>query len=158
MSDVELRIRRYQPADREAVRELHAAALRAVGALAGAGPWDDDLDEIERVYLDDGGEFLVGVLDGRVVAMGALRRTAPARAELKRMRVEPALQGRGFGGAMLLALEGRAVELGYETLHLDTSTRQDAARHLYERHRYREVGRTEWRGMEILLYEKTLPA
>ena len=60
-----LRIRRYEPRDKRAVRRLHDDALNEVGAHLGSGPWDDDLDEIESVYLDQGGEFLVGVLDGR---------------------------------------------------------------------------------------------
>jgi hypothetical protein len=62
---------------------------RRGGAHLGNGPWDDDLHEIEAAYLRSGGEFLVGVLDGKVVAMGTLRRISPGKAEIKRMRVGP---------------------------------------------------------------------
>jgi GNAT superfamily N-acetyltransferase len=93
------------------------------------------------VYLESGGEFLVGVLDGEVVAMGALRRVPRDAAEIKRMRVRPGLQGRGFGQAMLDALHRRAAELGYSTLRLDTTVQQRADRHLYVKNGYREVGR-----------------
>lgn len=57
---------------------------------------------------------------------------------------------------MLTALEGRAVELGYETLHLDTAVRQTAARRLYERNGYREAYRAEKGGMDCVFYEKSL--
>lgn len=45
-------IRRYRLMNRQAVWDLHHTALRDVGAHLGVGPWDDDLRDIERVYLD----------------------------------------------------------------------------------------------------------
>ena len=58
-----LQVRRYEPGDKRAVRRLHDDALNEVGAHLGSGPWDDDLHEIENVYLDADGGFLVGVLE-----------------------------------------------------------------------------------------------
>jgi hypothetical protein len=82
-------LRRYESTDHPAVWELHKIALDAVGANAGNGPWNDDLRQIEAVYLQSGGDFLVGICEGRLVAMGALKRTDTDRAEIKRMRVHP---------------------------------------------------------------------
>ena len=151
-----LTIRRYAPADRAAVEYLHVFALQQAGAYLGRGPWDDDLYAIEEVYLNDGGDFLVGEYEGVLVAMGALRRTSPTRAEIKRMRVHPAYQRRGFGLLMLIELESRARALGYTTLHLDTSTVQLAAQRLYEKHGFRETGREIFQRFENILYEKEL--
>ena len=148
-------IRRYRPGDREAVRKLHDAALNDVGAHLGTGPWDGDLDAIESVYLENGGEFLVGVLGGEVVAMGALRRDPGGRAWITRMRVSPRLQGQGIGQNLLDALHRRAQELGYESLHLDTTAGQTAARRLYEKNGYRETGRGQVGPFECLYYERT---
>lgn len=147
-------IRRYEPDDREAVRRLHDEALNDVGAHLGDGYWDADLDAIESVYLRDGGEFLVGVLEGRVVAMGALRRDPDGRAWITRMRVAPRLQGRGIGQTLLDGLHRRAAELGYETLHLDTTVGQTAARRLYEKNGYTETGRGTVGPFECLYYER----
>jgi GNAT superfamily N-acetyltransferase len=149
-----LHIRRYEPGDKRAVRRLHDDALNEVGAHMGSGPWDEDLDEIEDVYLGSGGEFLVGILEGEVVAMGALRRLPSDAAEVKRMRVRPNLQGRGYGQAMLDALHRRAAELGYSTLRLDTTVQQLAARHLYLENGYREVRRGSIGPFECVFYEK----
>ncbi|MDP9439258.1 MAG: GNAT family N-acetyltransferase [Actinomycetota bacterium] len=154
MRDEGLRIRRYEAGDREAVWRLHNEALDEVGAHLGNGAWDDDLHEIEAAYLKTGGEFLVGVLDGGVVAMGALRRVSPEEAEIKRMRVEPTLQGRGHGQALLDALHRRAEQLGYSTLRLDTAVRQRAARGLYERNGYREVRRGRIGPFDCVFYER----
>jgi GNAT superfamily N-acetyltransferase len=149
-----LHIRRYEPGDKRAVRRLHDEALNEVGAHLGSGPWDEDLDEIEGVYLESGGEFLVGILGGEVVAMGALRRMSPHAAEVKRMRVKPALQGCGYGQTLLDTLHDRAAELGYSTLQLDTTVQQRAARRLYLKNGYREVGRGGIGPFDCILYER----
>jgi hypothetical protein len=83
-------IRRYQPGDNGAVRELHVLALQPTGAIWDDGPWDQDLENIEGVYLANRGEFLVGTQEDRLVAMGALRCIDDTRAEIKRMRFSTA--------------------------------------------------------------------
>jgi GNAT superfamily N-acetyltransferase len=133
---------------------LHDDALNEVGAHLGTGPWDDDLDDIEGVYLGSGGEFLVGILEGEIVAMGAIRQVSPDAAEVKRMRVRPGLQGRGYGQAMLDALHRRAADLGYTTLHLDTTVQQRVARRLYLKNGYREVGRGSIGPFSCIFYER----
>ncbi len=158
-------LRRYTPADQEAVEHLHVFALQQMGAYLGRGPWDDDVYAIEEVYLKHQGEFLIGEEDGRLVAMGALKRSSPERAEIKRMRVFAEYQRRGYGQLILSALEARARELGYRTLHLDTSVVQVPAQKLYEKNGFREVGRDRYRQhtsedteqmLEVILYEKQL--
>jgi ribosomal protein S18 acetylase RimI-like enzyme len=149
-------LRRYTPADREAVEYLHVHVIQQAGAYLGRGPWDDDVYAIEETYLNNQGEFLIGEWDSVFVAMGALRRTSPKRAEIKRMRVHPDYQGRGLGQIILNELEAHARILGYKTLHLDTSVVQFAAQRLYEKNGYREVGRDIYNDLEVILYEKAL--
>src|ERR1017187_302635 len=116
-----LTIRRYQPSDHATVCELHKTALLAAGAYIEGSAFDVDLDQIEAIYLNGFGEFLIGTIQDRVVAIGALRRTGPDRAEIKRMRVHADYQRQGFGQAIYNELEKRAHELGYSLLHLDTA-------------------------------------
>ena len=160
-----LTLRRYTADDQEVVEQLHVFALQQTGAYLGRGPWDDDVYAIEDVYLKNQGEFLIGECDGLFVAMGALKRTNSQRAEIKRMRVHPDYQGRGYGQFLLDELEVRARALGYQTLHLDTSTLQISAQKLYEKNGFREVGRATYRQeigkdtyqpLEVILYEKQL--
>ncbi|HLI91823.1 MAG TPA: GNAT family N-acetyltransferase [Ktedonobacteraceae bacterium] len=158
-------LRRYTPADQQAVEHLHVLAIQQIGAYLGRGPWDDDIYAIEEVYLKNQGEFLIGECDGLFVAMGALKRTSPERAEIKRMRVYPEYQRRGYGQIILSELEARARALGYRVLHLDTAIVQIPAQKLYEKNGYREVGRTilqqqvgkdTYQPLEVILYEKQL--
>src|SRR5438445_7359847 len=99
---------------------LHNGALAATGAHAGHGPWDDELHKITEQYVNQGGIFLVGLLEEKLVAMGALKRVDSTIGEIKRMRVAPAYQRRGYGTAILISLEQRARELGIVRLTLDT--------------------------------------
>ena len=149
-------LRRYQPTDLEAVEYLHVYAIQQAGAYLGRGPWDDDVYNIEAAYLDNHGEFLIGEWDGVFVAMGAFHRTGQGRAEIKRMRVHPDYQGRGFGQFILSELEIRARAMGYKTLHLDTSVVQVPAQKLYEKNGFHEVGRAIYGNFEVILYEKQL--
>src|SRR5262249_7004930 len=148
-------IRGYQQADHDAVGALHKLALQDTGADLGDGPWDDDLSQIEHVYLNHQGEFLVGVFDGRIVAMGALRRTTAERAEIMRMRVHPDFQRRGFGQMILEALEARALALGYIVLHLDTLTVRVAAQHLYRKNGFKQLEKTRViQDFTVICFEK----
>jgi ribosomal protein S18 acetylase RimI-like enzyme len=149
-----LRVRPYRPEDREIVLRLHEIGLRETGTFVEGWDLDEDLLDIEGAYLNGSGEFLVGVLDGRIVAIGALKRIAPGQAEIKRVRVDPAFQRRGFGQTMLDALEECATQLGYATLHLDTTVQQQAARRLYTKNGYREVRRDRMGPFECVFYEK----
>jgi N-acetylglutamate synthase-like GNAT family acetyltransferase len=144
-----LQLRQFRAADEAAVHELHEVAQDGILAPA-------DLSAIPDAYLTAGGDFLVGEIDGELVAMGALRRVSSASAEIKRMRVHPRWQGQGFGRELLDRLEARARELGFTTLRLDTTTRQHAARALYEDAGYRMVGTGQENGFELVYYEKRL--
>ena len=151
-----MKIRRYQETDHDQVWDLHNLALEAAGAHPGSGAWDEDLHNVSQEYVDGGGDFLVGTHDNLIVAIGALKRSSSDRAEIKRMRVYPDFQRRGLGLLVLRALEARATELGYVTLHLSTTVQQIAARRLYARSGYLEVGRSTVKGFNIVHFEKRL--
>jgi len=131
-------------------------AIQQAEVYLGRGPWDDDVYAIEEHYLNNNGEFLIGEIDGHIVAMGAFRRTASTRAEIMRMRVHPDYQGQGFKQQILSELEIRARARGYTTLYLHTSMVQIAALKLYEKHGYHEGGREMYHHLQIVLYEKSL--
>ncbi len=149
-----MEVRRYRASDHDVVWDLHNVALNEVGAHAGNGPWDDDLHRIEAEYLDAGGEFYVGIIDGHIVAMGALKRLTDTRAEICRMRVHPDFQRRGLGTRILSRLEERARELGFRTLTLETTAGQVAAIGMYTKAGYVEVGRGRKLGFEVVAFEK----
>ena len=152
-----LNIRKYRPSDKDAVWDLHYLALEPTGAMLPGGPWiDDDLNDIKNQYINDNGTFLVGVLNKKIVCMGALKKKSDSRAEIKRMRVHPDFQRTGYGQIILNKLEEKARQLGYTELCLDTTTKQIPAQKLYEKNDYHEVRRTKYAGLEIIFYEKKI--
>ncbi len=152
-----LEIRSYTKSDLESVKNLHRVALEATSAYIKSGIWDNDLQNIEGVYFENNGVFLVGLLDSQIAAMGALRKVSSEKGEIKRMRVLPQFQGNGFGQAMLDVLEIEALERGYKVLCLDTTVVQVVAQKMYLKNGYIEIRRTKLGfPLETIFYEKNL--
>ncbi|MEV0588445.1 GNAT family N-acetyltransferase [Nonomuraea sp. NPDC050310] len=152
-----MKIRRYRWSDLDTIKALHQVCLAGVGLFPGDGVYyDDDFPRIHELYLAAGGDFLVGECERRVVAMGGLKPIEPGVVELCRLRVHPEFQGRGFGDAMLTALEERAAELGFQRVRGDTTLNQPAALALYARHGWQEVGRQQVGDLVVVYGEKPL--
>jgi GNAT superfamily N-acetyltransferase len=100
---------------------LHRAAIADLPIGIDPMVEASDLMDIEAVYLDTGGEFLVGLLGGEVVAVGGFKLRGHGVAELKRMRVAKELQGQGIGSRLLAELERRARDCGITQLTLETA-------------------------------------
>lgn len=148
-------IRRFEAPDRDAVWRLHKLAVAQAEAFA-ADDYFADLNDVESVYLRDRGEFLVGSLDGHVVAMGAFQPRSDDVAEILRMRVDPAFQRAGLGRALLNALETRARQSSFKLLKLQTTVVQVAAQRFYESQGYVKTGRGNAEGYEVIRYEKRI--
>ena len=148
-------IRQFKTHDTKEVYELHIKSMRAVGAFR-EGPWDEDFKDIETVYIKTGGDFYVGEYDGKIVAMVALKKETDDRAELKRLRVDPEFQGKGFGQRMLERIFSRAEELGFKKLELDVMPIQVPAIHLYEKNGFKKVREGDRFGFACIYYEKML--
>ena len=100
------------------------------GLGTGAAPAD---------FAPPGGAFLVIYADGKPVAGGGVKRDEDGVAEIKRMYVAPEARRQGLGRRLLEELEGKARELGYARIRLDTGARQPHAQALYERSGYHPI-------------------
>ena len=87
------------------------------------------------------GLFLIAQLDGRPLGCGALKVKGGALGEIKRMWVAPDARGLGVAQRLLEALEKHAVQMGLDTLQLDTNRALKEAHALYTRNGYREIPR-----------------
>jgi len=172
----DLHMRRYRAADHAVVLDLHREGLAQVGLRPGDGVYyDHDFFRMEDIYLCNDGEFIVGELDGRIVAMGGLRRAdlvpgGSARAfggyvpgapkldavEMVRLRVSPSVQRRGYGTAVVRALEERAADFGYRVLRADTTELQGPALALYRNFGWSETKREVIGGIVNIYLEKRL--
>jgi ribosomal protein S18 acetylase RimI-like enzyme len=150
-----LKIRRYQPQDNKAVKELHYAGLAQFGVAV--DPYhDSDLDDIENIYINNHGDFLVGLEGGEIVAMGAIRKVSETCGEIKRIRVRQDCQRRGYGQTILLKLMEIAAALGYTELRLDTVAHNTPARRLFEMFGFTKTHRGKVGDYELIFYGKRL--
>ncbi|WP_285752676.1 GNAT family N-acetyltransferase [Lentzea sp. NBRC 105346] len=86
------------------------------------------------------GYFAVGYLDEVPIACGGWRaRPEMGAAEIKRMYVVEAFQGRGLSRTFLAHLEATAKNAGHSRMILETGTKQPEAIGLYESSGYAEI-------------------
>ena len=147
-------VRPARPSDPEAIVAVNAAGWRVGyrGIVSDArlarlpiARWRSEVRA--GLARPSGDSFsLVGELGGAFG--GYCYVAAPARdgdlgreaAELVAIYVEPALWGRGVGGALIAAAEEEAVARGYEEMSLWTFTENDRARGFYQRRGWRADG------------------
>jgi GNAT superfamily N-acetyltransferase len=154
--DAPMRLIRYRDDYREPLLALHRTALE--GFCLGMSQQEDEADlmAIKQVYLSSGGEFLIGLLGDRLIAMGGFKRLTQTSAELRRMRVERELQGRGHGTQLLRELERLAFQSGIRTVCLAAARRRPLTLEFYRKHGYQETGSGFYGEVETVRFSKTL--
>lgn len=147
---------RYQPEYQEPMLALHRSAIE--GFTLGMSQQQDEADlvAVEDVYLRSRGEFPLGFIGEKLIAMGGFKRLSENSAELRRMRIARDLQGRGYGTLMLRELERRAVQSGIRTLCLDTARRRPLTLEFYRKHGYKESGQSFYGAVETVQFSKSL--
>jgi GNAT superfamily N-acetyltransferase len=147
---------RYRAEYQEPMLALHRSAIE--GFTLGMSQQQDEADllAVEDVYLRNRGEFLLGLLGERLVAMGGYKWLSEGSAELRRMRIARDLQGQGYGTLILRELEQRAFVSGIRTLSLDTARRRPLTLEFYRKHGYQESGQSFYGAVETVQFSKTL--
>jgi GNAT superfamily N-acetyltransferase len=154
--DNNLIIREYQNEDNTQIINLHRLVVQKENVYRGAGIWEEDLRDIENVYLKNNGAFLVGLIDKKIIAMAGLLKKDNKTAEVVRMRVHPNYQGKGFGKIMLLKIEQKAKNLRYKELVLETDQRLKNATQLYLKNGYVFWKEEYLNGFNCFWYRKNL--
>lgn len=131
-------VRRYKSTDKEKIKELYK--LASVHSEIGYrnGPWEADFDDMEGHYFN-GGEFLVGLIDDEVVAIGGYRKMPNNIGQIRRMRVHPNHRRKGYAQQIIQKLEEVAKKNKISELQLKTSMQQKMAQGLYEKNGYTKM-------------------
>jgi GNAT superfamily N-acetyltransferase len=83
-------------------------------------------------------------------------RLSDTSAELRRMRIEPEFQGKGYGRQLLRELERLAFQSGIRAVCLDTARRRPLTLEFYRKHGYQETGRGLYGAVETVQFSKAL--
>lgn len=157
-------IRTALPSEREAVGELRVLAYSHRGLLDASPSYTDTLRELGWRGRD---EVLVAEVDGRVVGTvvfvpwnprSEIAR-GPDEAEIRAFAVDPSVQRRGVGAALVRAVVERAEAEGASRLVLCTQTVMTGAQRLYEAHGFVRLPERDWNpvpGVDLLAYELVL--
>lgn len=147
---------RYRPEHFESLLMLHRSAKD--GLSIGISQYDEEADirAIEQVYLQSGGEFIIGLLKGEVVAMGGFQRLSDNSAELRRMRIRRDLQDQGYGSQLLQELERLAFQSGIRTLSFETARARPLTLEFYRKHGYQQTGTGFYGEVETVHFSKIL--
>jgi GNAT superfamily N-acetyltransferase len=147
---------RYRPEFQAPMLALHRSAIE--GFVLGMSQQQDEADlvAVEAVYLRSRGEFLLGFVSERLIAMGGFKRLSDDAAELRRMRIAHGLQGRGYGTHLLQELERRAFQSGIRTLWLDAARRRPLTLEFYRKHGYQETSQSFYGAVETIQFRKKL--
>lgn len=153
----EFTVRRYETGDTESVKRLHdERSWNVEYPESEQSNTDTDLDDIHAEYIDAGGEFVVGLEGDRLVATGGFVPVDDETVSLRRLRVDPAYQGQGYGRRILEALESRADEAGYDAVLIDEAGLNRDTRSFLEANGYEMTNRALHLGTELLSYRKPL--
>jgi putative acetyltransferase len=120
-------LRTYRPGDRAGFESLVRDVHTEFGFVYDP-ELDADLDDPEGFYS----YILLLVRDDEVLGSAALTEPSAGVVTLKRMYLRPWVRGDGWGRRLLDGVIERAMRDGCERIELDTSTRQEGARRLYE--------------------------
>ena len=135
-----LTIRTATTADGDAVLNLVAEVLSEFGLFIEPTGIDSDLPDIEQSYLSPGGNFeVIEDADGKIVGSVGLFAISSDVCELRKMYLTPALRGAGLGKYLLERTVEEAKRRGFRTMILETSTKLEAANHLYQKFGFTKI-------------------
>ena len=151
-----IRLIRYKPDYQDTLLQLHHEAIADMVMGISQNDEETDLRNIDKYYIQNGGEFLVGLINEEVVAMGGFQRLSNTTAELRRMRVREDLQGKGYGGQLLSELERIAVESGINFFSFETAKQRPLTLEFYRKYGYAETGEGHYGQIETVHFSKNL--
>jgi GNAT superfamily N-acetyltransferase len=114
-------------------RQRHLQDIALIDEYFDAVAFDKELASLPGKYAQPQGGLFLATHDGSSAGCVALREIDTYCCEMKRMFVYPHLHGKGVGRALAEAAIKQARVIGYKSMLLDTSIRQDEAKALYQR-------------------------
>ena len=151
-----MRLIRYKPEYLEPMLALHRSAMHGFNTGISQQVEESDLRATEKEYLQNGGEFLIGLFNGAVIAMGGYQRLPGNIGELHRMRIRKDFQDQGYGSRLLQELELRALHSGINKFIVQTAKARPLTLEFYRKHGYQETGSGFYGEVETLHFSKTI--
>ena len=131
-------IRSWKESDRHFAANIIGSVLAEYGLRWEPQNADEDVLNVEEFYQDKGGEFWVVERQSKLVGTAAyypIKRGNNA-VEIRKMYLLPEVRGQGLGTFLLIELEKRIAERGFDEIWIETATVLKEAVFLYENNGY----------------------
>lgn len=129
-----LQYRLAQRGDESGILDMIQVALGEYGLNIEPGGADQDVVDLERHYLKNGGWFQVVVDQGRIIGSVGVYKIDDERCELRKMYLYPEYQGKKIGKQLMENALEAAKELGFKWMLLQTNSKLAKALPLYEKY------------------------
>ncbi len=144
------------PCDRMAAAEVIKKVLIEYGL-----PWqpeeaDLDVIEIEKFYLETGGEFWVVEQENKIVGTAAYSPISRGNnaVEIRKMYLLPTVRRKGLGQYLLTQLEEVINSKGFNEIWIETASVLEEAVILYEKNNYLPALGVETKRCDLVYYKK----
>jgi putative acetyltransferase len=131
-------IRNWQTENRHQAAAVISAVLAEYGLTWEPEGADQDVLEVEKYYLNTGGEFWVIEHQNQIVGTSAYYPISRGEnaVEIRKMYLLPIVRGYGLGQYLLQQLELAIAKRGFEQIWIETASVLKAAVKLYEKNGY----------------------
>jgi len=141
-------IRDWQEADRAAAAGIFSSVMAEYGEEWEPEGADRNVVEVEKFYLQTGGEFWVVEYFHKLVGTAAYYPISSGdnAVEIRKMYLLPSVRGQGLGKFLLQQLERAIADRHFQQIWIQTSSKLTAAVKLYESNGYQPAtGETKTR-------------
>lgn len=125
-------ITQYASVDQKAAKQVVLNGFKDFG-FEYHEEYDSDLNDPKKFYIDTGGMFFVLKVGDKLIGTVAIIKKTSKIAELKRLYVEKAYQGKGFGSKLLDTATAYCKKNGFTKLEFETNKKFIKAHELYKK-------------------------
>ena len=144
-----MKYRKITRADDPVLAEIVRSNLKKHGLdLPGTVYYDDNLNHLSDFYCEDGKRRCYYIaLDDEDRIIGGIGLAEfefyENCAELQKLYLIDEAKGHGMGYELIELIQGKARDMGYTRMYLETHTNLEAAIHIYEKMGYRKIDKPE---------------
>ena len=130
----DFRIRDWQPGDRLEAAAVVQSVLEEYEVGWEPERADKEVFDIETHYWQNNGEFWVIEQAGKIVGTGGYHpiQRGEKAVEIRKVYFLPSIRGKGLGKYLMSQLEQAIAAKGYQQIWVETISRFEAAKHIYE--------------------------
>ncbi len=132
-------IRDYTEEDKDRVFQILKDSLQQYGLSTDTASIDSDILAINTFYIAPGGAFKILELKDLSIGTYGLYKLDDKTCELRKMYLDPAYKGNGYGRILLEDAVKTAKNLGFSKITLETNSCLFEAVRMYRKYGFKEI-------------------